>query len=150
MQTTKEAQMNAKEVEARAVELFQGGLHCAEAVLEAVMEARGAAGFSPRAATAFGAGVGRSKQGPCGALSGGLIALGMALGRDGAGSSWNAVAPLAAELQAWFAAQHGGPRCAEVLERLGPQEDEAGCIRLSGATAAKVHELLSAATSGNS
>jgi len=142
--------MDSKQVEARATELFRSGLHCAEAVLQAVMEGQGRTGVSPRAATAFGGGIGRSKTGPCGALSGGLIALGLVLGRDRPDrAKWDAAAALAAALQGWFAAEFGGPRCGAVLERLGPQERDAECIRLAGRTAGRVHALLESATTGH-
>jgi len=46
--------MNRQDVEARTEDLFRGGLHCAEAVLQAVLEGQGldTAECSPRAATA--------------------------------------------------------------------------------------------------
>ncbi len=134
--------MDAKQVEARTVELFEGGLHCAEAALVAVLEGQGLEDVSPRAATAFGGGVGRSKAGLCGALSGALIALGQAQGRDDEGSDWGGLAAKAAELRAWFAETHGCTRCSAVLERLGPQDGMDKCIALTGRTAARTHELL--------
>ncbi|MBU1041742.1 MAG: C-GCAxxG-C-C family protein [Proteobacteria bacterium] len=136
--------MNRKDVEQRAEELFESGLHCAEAVLAAVLEGQGvdAAGFSPRAATAFGGGVGRSKQSLCGALSGGFIALGLLQGRDAAGEKWDAVAAAAASVRARFEAEHGCTRCISVLEHLGPQEGMNKCIRLAADTAGLFHEAL--------
>ena len=136
--------MNREQVEHRAEELFQGGLHCAEAVLAAVLEGQGmdAAGISPRAASAFGGGVGRSKQSLCGALSGGFIALGLLQGRDTAGEKWDAVAAAAESVRARFEAEHGCTRCVAVLERLGPQEGMDKCIRLAAHTAGLFHETL--------
>ncbi len=62
--------------------LFRGGkLNCAEAVLMVMAWHRGEEGdFAPRIATAFGGGVCAS-QGLCGAITGGLMAVGLALGR---------------------------------------------------------------------
>lgn len=136
--------MNREQVEQRTEELFRGGLHCAEAVLQAVLESRGvgAAEVSPRMATAFGGGVGRSKQGLCGALSGGLIALGALQGRDTPDGKWDAVAAAAASVRARFEAEQGCTDCGEVLERLGPQEGMLKCIRLAGHTAGMFHEAL--------
>lgn len=136
--------MNRKQVEQRAEELFGGGLHCAEAVLAAVLEGQGldAAGFSPRAASAFGGGVGRSRKALCGALSGGLIALGLLRGRDAAGEKWDAAAAAAESVRARFEAEHGCTDCGAVLKRLGPQEGMDKCIRLSGITAGMFHEAL--------
>lgn len=139
--------MNSQQVEERAVELFENGLHCAEAVLVAVLEGQGLPlEGAPRAASAFGAGVGRSKKGLCGALSGGLIALGLAQGRDSAAERWDEVAARAEEVRAWFAGEFGCTRCGVVLDKLGPQEGNDKCIRLAGRTAARFHEVLGAPT----
>jgi len=131
-------------VEQRAEELFQGGLHCAEAVLAAVLEGQGvtASDYSPRAASAFGGGVGRSKKALCGALSGGLIALGVLQGRDAPDEKWDAVASAAEAVRSRFEAGYGCTTCSEVLERLGPQEGMGKCIRLAANTAGLFHEAL--------
>lgn len=135
--------MNSQQVEERAVELFENGLHCAEAVLVAVLEGQGLPlDGAPRAASAFGAGVGRSKKGLCGALSGGLIALGLAQGRDSAAEGWDDISARAEDVRSWFAGEFGCTRCGVVLEKLGPQEANDGCIRLAGRTAARFHEAL--------
>ncbi len=136
--------MNRQDVEARTEDLFRGGLHCAEAVLQAVLEGQGldTAECSPRAATAFGGGVGRSKKGLCGALSGGLIALGQLRGRGGPRESWDEVAATAEALRQRFATEYGCTRCFAVLEKLGAQERMDKCVRLAGRTAGMVHEVL--------
>lgn len=139
--------MTREEVEARTVELFEGGLHCAEAVLQALQEDQGGAAIPTRAATAFGGGVGRSKKGLCGALSGGLIALGLAQGRDSGGEKWDAVAAKADALRVWFKDEYGCTRCEAVLEKLGPQEGMDKCIRLAGRTAGAFYEALHAPAS---
>lgn len=137
--------MNSQEVDKRAVELMESGLHCAEAVLVAVLEGQGLpTGMAPRAASAFGAGVGRSKKGLCGALSGGLIALGLAQGRDSADESWNDIAARADTVRRWFVEAFGCSRCEAVLEKLSPQQGNELCIGLTGRTAAKFHEVLNA------
>lgn len=136
--------MNKEQVEQRAKELFEGGLHCAEAVLAAVLEGQGVAAsdYSPRAASAFGGGVGRSKKSLCGALSGGLIALGVLQGRDTPRDKWDAVAAAAASVRARFEAEQGSTDCGQVLERLGPQEGMDKCINLAAHTAGLFHEAL--------
>jgi len=56
-------------------------LNCAEAVLCSLLAFWGEEGeFAPRIATAFGGGI-CGRQGMCGALTGGLMAVGMKLGR---------------------------------------------------------------------
>jgi C_GCAxxG_C_C family probable redox protein len=78
------SQADPLSVGARARALFAEAepLLCAEAVLQAVSEALGCASpLIPRLATGFCSGLSRT-CGPCGALSGGVMALGLALGRD--------------------------------------------------------------------
>lgn len=141
--------MNGQQVEARAAELFENGLHCAEAVLVAVLEGQNLpTDGAPRAASAFGAGVGRSKKGLCGALSGGLIALGLAQGRDSGDERWDAVAAKAEAVRAWFADEYGCTRCGVVLEKLGEQQGNGKCIALAGRTAARFHAVLNADAPG--
>lgn len=137
--------MNRNNVEQRTEDLFRDGLHCAEAVFQAVLEGAGAADVSPRVASAFGGGVGRSKLGMCGALSGGLMALGILRGRDDASQPWDETAELAEGLFLRFKADYGCTRCPAVLENLGPQDRMDKCIRLAGRTAGMVVEALSGA-----
>jgi C_GCAxxG_C_C family probable redox protein len=64
------------------LDLFGAGkINCAEAVLMTLCRYYGEDGdFAPRIATAFGAGF-SGRQELCGALSGGLMAVGLRLGR---------------------------------------------------------------------
>lgn len=136
--------MERQDVEQRAEALFRSGLNCAESVLAAVLAGQG---LEPegvtRLGTAFGAGVGRSKAELCGALSGGLIALGYLQGRRSGEEGWDDVAALAAGVRRRFEAEHGCTACAAVLAALGPQEGDEKCIRLSAKTAGYFHEALS-------
>jgi C_GCAxxG_C_C family probable redox protein len=60
---------------------FASGLYCAESVVLALAEAMGVESeLLPRAATAFCSGMGRM-CGTCGALSGAIMGIGIALGR---------------------------------------------------------------------
>ena len=69
----------------RAVRLCSSGFNCAESVLTVLSRrmkkmGRNCEGVVPCAATGFGAGIGRN-GGTCGALSGVVLALGLAAGR---------------------------------------------------------------------
>ena len=71
-----------EEVAARSRELFDGGLYRAESVLQAVAEQHGISPpLIPRIATGFCSGLART-GGPCGAVTGAVMALGLATGRD--------------------------------------------------------------------
>jgi len=74
--------MNAAAIGKRAEGLFGTGLYCAESVLLSLAEQAGIdSPLIPRIATGFCGGVSRTK-GLCGAVSGGVMALGMLLGRN--------------------------------------------------------------------
>jgi C_GCAxxG_C_C family probable redox protein len=136
--------MTRQEIEERAFSLHQNGWHCAEAVLTAALEAFQPMPetWPPRLAACFGGGVGRTHEELCGALAGGLIALGCLHGRDAPGGNWDKAARLAAQLRERFLALHGTCRCADILAAFGEQENMHKCKRLSGVTAGLLHALL--------
>jgi C_GCAxxG_C_C family probable redox protein len=136
--------MNQQEIEQRAFALHHGGLHCAESVLTAILEEfQGTTQKGvPRMATCFGGGVGKTHQEICGALTGGLIALGCLCGRDAPGQDWSTPANLAAQLRERFLALYGSTRCADILSALGEQENMLKCKQLSGKTAGLLYALL--------
>ena len=80
--------MDLEEVEEKAKERFgERGLFCAESVLTAVSDELGITSpLIPRIATGFCAGISRT-CGMCGAVAGGVMALGIVYGRDNARQS---------------------------------------------------------------
>ena len=115
-----------------AFEYHKSGFHCAEAVSKAIIETYGK-GVSEdiiRVATAFGGGVGRTKQDICGALTGGNLALGYLYGRSEPGADWTDAAELAANLRAQFVQAYGTTHCGALLANFGPQEDMIRCKQL--------------------
>ncbi len=133
-----------KEVGKKAFDYHNSGFHCAEAVLKAVVETYGP-GISQditKVATAFGGGVGRTHQDICGAISGGVIALGCLFGRNEPGSNWKDAYELAAELKRRFVLEHGTTNCGALLATFGPQENMMRCKRLSGEVAGMLAKIL--------
>ncbi|OGR35117.1 MAG: hypothetical protein A2051_13735 [Desulfovibrionales bacterium GWA2_65_9] len=120
------------------------GMNCSESVFCAVLAARGVAeeGRNMRLATALAGGVGRSKEEMCGALSGGILALGSLLGRDKPGEDYSYVADLADEFRLRFHGLAGATRCKDILEALGPQGHWDKCIRHTADAAALLCALL--------
>jgi len=81
--------MNTKsdQVAQRSEELFTSGLFCAESVLQAVAESRGIkSDLIPKIATGLCSGLSRT-GGICGAVSGGVLAINLACGRNDASQS---------------------------------------------------------------
>lgn len=100
-----------------AVECFGKGYNCAEAVLTGLVESGAVEGSAvvPRIATGFGGGIGRCGE-ICGALSGGIMALGLKYGRrdpedDGARAR---TYPRVAALVSAFEAKFGNVRCIDL------------------------------------
>jgi C_GCAxxG_C_C family probable redox protein len=136
--------MDAKRVEEKAFDYHCNGFHCAEAVSKAVTESFAAAPSDaiPRVATAFGGGIGRSFEDVCGALAGGIIAIGFLLGRSQPGADWRSAYESAAELRLRFFGSYGTTNCKELLSRFGEQTNMMECKRLSGAVAGMVAEIV--------
>lgn len=127
-----------------AYEYHSSGYHCAEAVSKAIVEAFGQ-GMSqgiPKVATAFGGGIGRSSQDICGALTGGIIAIGCLYGRNEPGVDWTEASELAAELRQRFVHKYGTTNCKALLAAFGSQENGSRCKRLSGEVASMLAEIL--------
>jgi len=109
---------------------FQDGFHCAEAVASAILESKG---MDPTQAimhaTAFGGGMGRSFTETCGAISGGLIAIGHLHGRTKRGESWDTPAAMGSQLRDRFIEGFGETNCGVLRDRFG-EEQNAECTKI--------------------
>lgn len=139
---------------------FQQGHNCAQSVLRAVAETRGMAcpRCIPAVALAMGGGIGHTGK-ACGALTGGVMAVGLAVDRHVAGPIEARKAEanrLAGKFVTDFTARFGSPDCAALLgfswsepdapERFARENAKAArctpCVRWA---AAEVDRLLAAA-----
>ncbi len=126
-----------------AAELFGNGFHCAEAVAWAVLVALKQHPAQAAAhATAFGGGFGRSFEEACGALSGGLIAIGHLHGRSAPQGEWDVPAKLGAELRRRFVEDFGTTHCATLRERFGRERQMVQCRKLVHGVVVRLLELL--------
>ena len=127
-----------------AFEHHKSGFHCAEAVSKAIIDAYGdhTANDIPKVATAFGGGIGRTHHEICGALTGGVIALGYLFGRSEPGADWTDASQLAAELKRRFVKAHGTINCGALLATFGPQENMMRCKQLSGEVADMLADII--------
>lgn len=95
--------------------LFDAGYYCAEAVLLAVARHAGVdSPLIPAIATGFCSGVSRT-SGMCGALTGGILGLNLAYGRDRAGESVEQNYRMVQRLVAEFDAACGSTQCSALL-----------------------------------
>ncbi|MGD9006560.1 MAG: C-GCAxxG-C-C family protein [Desulfobacteraceae bacterium] len=126
-----------------AAECFGNGFHCAEAVAWAVLEALKENPAQAAAhATAFGGGFGRSFEEACGALSGGLIAIGHLHGRSAPEGEWDVPAKFGAELRKRFVKDFGTTHCATLRERFGQERQMGECRKLVHGVVVRLLELL--------
>ncbi|MCM0755245.1 C-GCAxxG-C-C family protein [Desulfovibrio aminophilus] len=135
--------MTRNEIEASALANMEAHFNCAESVLRGACHCCGLAAPT-RVATCFGGGVGRSKSELCGALAGGLMALGLSTGRDAPEMSSDRAQDLAAEFRRRFIEHNGSSICGVLLERFGEQKDWERCKRLTAETAGLLFDLLRA------
>ena len=105
---------------------FTTGLYCAESVVLAIARAQGIESeILPRVATGFCSGVART-CGTCGALTGAIMGIGLALGRDDADGSIEPSYEATANMVAQFEDEFGSRDCAVLLGcDLGTPEGQA-------------------------
>ena len=136
--------MEKKEIEQKAFDLFQNGFNCAEAVSAAIVEWHGSAPveYATRSATAFGGGIGGTKCETCGALTGGVLALGWLFGRTTPGADKQDAYAFAAEFRNKFIDSFGSTQCKVILDAFGKQENLLECKRMTAAAAGMLFDLL--------
>ena len=134
------------EVRKAAEDSFASGFYCAESVVMAVAKAEGVdSGLLPRIATGFGGGMART-CGDCGALTGAVMAVGLALGRSTATESVEPAFAATQRLIQEFEREFGSRDCQALLGGcdLATPEDQAmfqeqklrrRCFRFTGGAA---------------
>lgn len=143
--------VSPQEVQRKAEEQYAGGYFCCEAVMSVIRDAFQADVPESVIAMSSGMSIGAGRSGcMCGALNGGILALGMFFGRttpDGPKDpKVNALMALSKELHDWFRdsnAKHAA--CCRVLTRgfdMAGGEHKKQCIAFTGLCAGKVAEIL--------
>lgn len=131
-----------------AEELFRGGFFCSEALISSIRS-----NFEldiPEEiiamASGFPVGIGRSKC-ICGAVSGGVMALGLFFGRTKQGDAKvEKNLELSKELHDWFKSSNGkNSLCCRILTKefdMSSGEHKEQCIKFTGMVAGKVAEII--------
>ena len=144
--------MDAKVVEKRTGELYDSGFSCAESVLMAVAEQAGIQSpLIPKISTGFCGGISRTK-GVCGAVSGGVMALGMILGRTSADMPKDEIYRKVREFLSAFENQYGSNNCFDLtgcdfnleidLQRWKDSGGANKCKEFAGSAARMVTEII--------
>jgi C_GCAxxG_C_C family probable redox protein len=142
----------ATDIEKRACDLFASGYYCAESVLLAIAEEHGIeSDLIPALATGFCSGMAR-RCGPCGALTGGIMAIGLILGRRTAQDSVEPAYQAVQALLHAFEAEFGSRGCHEILgcdlgteagqETFSRENLIERCTRIVGRTAGLTAQVL--------
>ena len=149
----------SKEGKAKASASFDAGLYCAESVLSVVAENQDiTSDLIPRIATGFCSGLSRT-CGTCGALTGGVLGINLAFGRDTAEESVERNYAAVHRFVRQFEREFGSVNCRDVTTKFAggvyydinvPWQkellEESGvfkkCSGLVGRTAARAAEML--------
>lgn len=136
----------------KATTAFDQGWYCAESVLKVIAADAGITSkLIPKIATGFCSGISRA-CGMCGALSGGILALGIVYGRETSGESvqknYDAVKALIAKFEKKF----GSANCKDLIgcdlgtkagQRMFSENNlHRGCREYTGKTAEFVSEII--------
>ncbi len=99
----------------RSLELFRSGFFCAESVLQAIAESQGIqSDLIPRIATGFCSGISRT-GGMCGAVTGAIMGINLAAGRNSPAESIEVNYTLIQELISRFERQYGSVNCRQLI-----------------------------------
>ena len=139
--------MKLKQLENNAVAFFESGYNCAESVSQAIIEAfsEKAPQDIPRVASAFGGGIGGSHSEACGALTGGIIAIGFLQGRTKPDQNIDSTKDLAKSYRDEFEKIAGSTNCGILLDQFGDQDNYFECSRLVGRATVVLAKLLKGA-----
>jgi C_GCAxxG_C_C family probable redox protein len=123
---------------------FHSGFNCAESILKTFVELYSKEPDSSitKFASGFGGGIGASNCETCGALTGGIIALGWLFGRKDPCDDKQKVFSLSAEFRDQFLKNFGFTNCQKILDMLGDQENKLKCKKLTAETAGILYEIL--------
>lgn len=140
--------MLREKVEKRAFDYFQSGFHCAESISKAIVELHGKGSDNEvqRFTAGFMGGIGGTHEDVCGALTGGVVAIGCLHGRTEPYQDIQVVRKLAAEFKGRFIKEFGSSNCQVILEGLDERGDDFDCKRLTAVAAGLLSELLTEPT----
>jgi C_GCAxxG_C_C family probable redox protein len=129
----------------KAFNNFQSGFHCAESISQAIVDVHGGEADGrkvQRFAAGFQGGIGGTHEDICGALAGGIVAIGCLRGQREAGQDNQEIKELSTEFRRRFIAEFGSSNCQMILDRLSEREDGFDCKKLTAIAAGLLSEVL--------
>lgn len=127
----------------RAFNYFNSGFHCAESISKAIVELHGGEPDTDvhKVAAGFRGGIGGTHEDVCGALTGGIVAIGYLYGRTEPGRDLQRATELTAAFRRRFLDAFGSTNCEKIIENL-ESTDACDCKELTGIAAGLLSELL--------
>ena len=122
---------------------YTNGFHCAESIANTINEIfPGENANICKLTSGFCGGIGECKQDVCGALSGGIIALGSIYGRQEGGQDISKLVSLSSELRQLFIEEFKTTVCKDVIVNLENMEGYNGCKDLTAKTTWLLYNLI--------
>ncbi len=135
--------MKKDEIKKIVYKYYQNEFHCAESIVNTIHELfPEKSGKVCKAASGFCGGIGGCHQDICGALSGGIIALGSIYGREEGGADISKLVFLSVELRRLFIEEFKTTVCKDVIENLKNIPECKDCKDVTAKTAWLLYTLL--------
>lgn len=136
--------MSRIEAEQLALAHSESGLHCAESVASAITHlfCPEQTGIACRMATGFGGGLAGSRQEVCGALTGGVLAIGLLCGRSTPEQGREAAYQITAAYREQFMARFGATICQTLRDSFSTSDTRTACRSLTAEAAGILYDVL--------
>lgn len=123
---------------------FESGYHCAEVITETILSnfSKDLHPDAVKAASFFGGGIAGTTDELCGAFTGGIISLGILMGRENPGESMKEGATIVKAFKQKFMQEFGSINCAKLMKGFAEKEDTLGCAKLTAKTTVMLAEFL--------
>lgn len=136
--------MPREELEKKAFDYYNNGFCCSEAISKTIVDhfAENPDGYPVKVASGFCGGIGRTHEDICGALTGGVIAVGYLFGRTEQGKDLRDASIIISEFRKQFLNAFGSTNCTAILKRLGEQEKAIKCKRMTAKATGMLSDIL--------
>ncbi len=122
---------------------YAKGFHCAEAIVNTIHELfPDCSEYGCKTASGFCGGIGKCKQDICGALSGGVIALGAMFGRNEGDRDISKLVFLSAKFRRSFAEEFSSTVCKDVVENIANRPEYEACKDVTVKASLWLYDLI--------
>lgn len=135
------------QIREQAEAYYSSGFNCAESVCKAVLDAFLGKNVEmlSAASTFFGGGIASTHHEACGAVTGGIVAMGYLFGRTEAGEDISAAKDWATEFRSQFAVRFKTTHCGSLIDGLDEEKRRSKCQNMTGEAAEILAKLINEA-----